>query len=95
VRLPATSARLLRQRRDAATHLPAISDARDRQIAVLQQKIAALEELVDEFRGEWKEALEDEVGRVDLEWRREVLLLNQEELKLRWELMLRVEMTYE
>lgn len=54
-----------------------------------------MEELVDEFRGEWKEALEDEVGRVDLEWRREVLLLNQEELKLRWELMLRVEMTYE
>jgi len=102
-RLPAVNHRLrLRHRRDLATHLPALADPQERHIAILEAQAAELQERNNKFGGKWmgelKKAIETEEGdwqRGMLKAKRAELELKKVELGLRWELMLREEMTYE
>lgn len=102
-RLPAVNHRLrLRHRRDLATHLPALADPQERRIEVLEAKAAELEESNNKLRGKWMEELKKAIETEEGDWQRGMqkakraeLELKKVELGLRWELMLREEMTYE
>jgi len=102
-RLPAVNSRLrLRHRRDLATHLPPLGDPTERRVTILEAQAAELQELNNRLSGEWREELEKALETEEGDWRRGMLKakraeleLKRVELGLRWELMLREEMTYE
>jgi len=100
-RLPPVRARL-RHRRDAATHLAPLADPHERRIAILEQQAAELQESNNKLRGKWMAELERAIETEEGAWRRGMLKakraeleLKRVELGLRWELMLREEMSYE
>jgi len=102
-RLPAVNNRLrLRHRRDLATHLPPLGDPTERRVAILEAQAAELQEWNNKLGGKWMEELEKAIETEEGDWRRGMLKakkveleLKKVELGLRWELMLREEMTYE
>lgn len=109
-RLPATHQRLhIRQRRDLATHLPALTSPTAPRIKLLEEQVGKLQERCDDMAVGWMGELGKAIRGEERDFRREVREMREEMreevlrgvwvegelMDLRYEMWLRGAMTYE